>query len=193
MGRSGQMAEAAAARDPRIRVVGHLSGNALAQAYREAHVLVVPSLYEPWGLVVHEGLAYGLPVIATDQVGAADDLVDPDVNGFVVACGIGRAAQRGDERGCRLDAETARRGAFGARSRGSPSFSIERGVEGFVRGCTLAVEHRRGWRRAGVTAARAMSAAPASGAAGARHVASAARRSGSPSSTSGCHRSVRAF
>ena len=48
-------------------------------------MLVVPSLYEPWGLVAHEGLASGLPVIATDQVGAADDLIEPGLNGDVVA------------------------------------------------------------------------------------------------------------
>jgi len=91
-----QMVDAAAAQDTRIRVIGHAAGNALAQAYREADVLVVPSLYEPWGLVVHEGLAYGLPVIATDQVGAADDLVDPGVNGFIVPCGVPAGAHRRD-------------------------------------------------------------------------------------------------
>jgi glycosyltransferase involved in cell wall biosynthesis len=81
------MVEAAAARDPRIRDAGHVAGEALARAYAEADVLIVPSLYEPWGLVVHEGLAYGLPVITTDQVGAADDLIEHDVNGYVAAAG----------------------------------------------------------------------------------------------------------
>ena len=50
-------------------------------------MLIVPSLYEAWGLVVHEGLAYGLPVAVTDQVGAGDDLIDPGVNGYVVPAG----------------------------------------------------------------------------------------------------------
>ena len=34
-----------------------------------------PSLYEPWGLVVEEALFRGLPVIASDKVGSAADMV----------------------------------------------------------------------------------------------------------------------
>ena len=79
--------EAAASRDRRIRLLGHRDGEALAQAYRDAHILLVPSLYEPWGLVVHEGLAHGLPVITTDQVGAGDDLIESGTNGYVVPAG----------------------------------------------------------------------------------------------------------
>ena len=83
--------EAAASQDPRIRLLGHRDGEALADAYRDAHVLIVPSLYEPWGLVVHEGLAHGLPVIATDQVGAGDDLIESGTNGYVVPAGSAQA------------------------------------------------------------------------------------------------------
>ena len=43
-----------------------------------------PSRYDGWGLIVPEGLASGLPVIATDQMGAAIDLVRPGVNGWLV-------------------------------------------------------------------------------------------------------------
>jgi glycosyltransferase involved in cell wall biosynthesis len=135
------MVEAAAARDPRIRLIGHVEGEALATAYRDADVLVVPSLYEPWGLVVHEGLAYGLPVIATDQVGAAEDLIERDVNGYVPTAGsadelrdamsvIARWTPERYEEGSRRSAERL------------ASFSVERGADGFVRGCMLAHEHR---------------------------------------------------
>jgi glycosyltransferase involved in cell wall biosynthesis len=136
------LAEAAAARDPRIRIVGHLAGDALAQAYQDADALAVPSLYEPWGLVVHEGLARGLPVIVTDQVGAADDLVDPGVNGYVVAAGS--AAELGKAMSA-IAAWTPKRREE-ARLRSSErlaSFSVRQGAEGFIRGCALAVEHRR--------------------------------------------------
>jgi glycosyltransferase involved in cell wall biosynthesis len=138
--------EAAAARDPRIQLIGHVEGAALARAYREADVLVVPSLYEPWGLVVHEGLAYGLPVITTDQVGAADDLIEEDVNGYVTTAGssdelreamnaISRWTPARREEGTRCSAERL------------ASFTVERGAEGFVRGCTLALDHRTQTRR----------------------------------------------
>ena len=73
--------------DPRIRVLGYADEQRLPGLYRQADILVVPSVFEAWGLVVHEGLAYGLPVITTDQVGAADDLVDSGVNGYVVPAG----------------------------------------------------------------------------------------------------------
>jgi glycosyltransferase involved in cell wall biosynthesis len=136
------LAEAAAARDPRISMVGHLSGDPLVQAYREADALVVPSLYEPWGLVVHEGLAHGLPVITTDQVGAADDLVDPGVNGYIVRAGS--SAELSDTMD-RISAWTPDR--FEEARRGSAprlaAFSVQSGAEGFIRGCTYALEHRR--------------------------------------------------
>ncbi len=48
--------EAAASRDRRIRLLGHRDGEALAQAYRDAHILLVPSLYEPWGWWSTRGL-----------------------------------------------------------------------------------------------------------------------------------------
>jgi glycosyltransferase involved in cell wall biosynthesis len=137
-----EMVEAAAARDPRIRLIGHAAGDELARAYRDADVLVVPSRYEAWGLVVHEGLAYGLPVVATDQVGAAGDLIEADVNGYVVAAGsaeelgqamtaVARWTPARYEEAARCSAERL------------ASFSVERGADGFVRGCSLALEHRQ--------------------------------------------------
>jgi glycosyltransferase involved in cell wall biosynthesis len=134
--------ESAASRDRRIHAVGHRDGEALANAYREAHVMVVPSLYEPWGLVVHEGLAHGLPVIVTDQVGAGDDLIDPGVNGYVVGAGSAEAlaaAMRAlMEWAPEQWAKAARRS-----DETLPRWTIDRAVEGFIRGCTLAAEHRR--------------------------------------------------
>ncbi len=137
------LVEEAAARDPRIRQLGHAAGSDLGDAYAEADVLVVPSLYEPWGLVVHEALASGLPVIATDHVGAADDLLDSGANGYVVRAGVAD-----DLAGAMADVATwspARRADAAEHSRRKlAAVSIERGAEGFVRGCTLAIEHRRG-------------------------------------------------
>ena len=47
-------------------------------------VLCVPSRYDGWGLVVPEGLASGLPTIATGRTGAALDLITTGANGWVV-------------------------------------------------------------------------------------------------------------
>jgi len=71
----------------RIMLLGRKDSSALLDAYVVADVLVVPSLFEPWGLVVNEGMAAGLPVIATDAVGAVDDLVQHGINGLRVQTG----------------------------------------------------------------------------------------------------------
>jgi glycosyltransferase involved in cell wall biosynthesis len=72
----------------RIRLLGHLSWEELQAAYAAVDALVLPSRYEVWGLVVNEALERGLPVIVSDQVGAADDLVRHGLNGFVVQAGF---------------------------------------------------------------------------------------------------------
>ncbi len=48
-----------------------------------ADVLVLPSLSEPWGLVVNEAMVCGMPVIVSDRCGCAVDLVQNGQNGYV--------------------------------------------------------------------------------------------------------------
>ena len=43
--------------------------------YRSCDVLVIPSDYEPWALVVNEAAAAGLAIVASNVVGAAAELV----------------------------------------------------------------------------------------------------------------------
>jgi glycosyltransferase involved in cell wall biosynthesis len=79
-----------AARDSRIEVAGHVPQDGLPAQYARARALVLPSITtedfrEPWGLVVNEAMHAGLPVIASDAVGAAaGGLVQQGVSGFVV-------------------------------------------------------------------------------------------------------------
>ncbi len=49
-----------------------------------ADVLVLPSLSEPWGLVVNEAMVCGMPVIVSDRCGCSVDLVRNGQNGYVV-------------------------------------------------------------------------------------------------------------
>ncbi len=68
----------------KIKFLGKLFDNELIQEFQEATVLVCPSYFEPWGLVVNEGLSAGLPVIARKEVGATYDLIINKNTGFVV-------------------------------------------------------------------------------------------------------------
>lgn len=52
--------------------------------YAIADVFILPSLYDRFGIVVSEAMASGLPIIATEKVGASADLVRNGVNGYVV-------------------------------------------------------------------------------------------------------------
>lgn len=52
--------------------------------YGLAEALVLPSLVEPWGLVVNEAMAAGLPVVISRQCGCGPELVFPGLNGAIV-------------------------------------------------------------------------------------------------------------
>jgi len=76
--------ESAAAASAAIRYVGRLSGDDVWDAYYAADVFVLPSRDEPWGLVVNEAMAAGLPVVVSDRVGCADDIVVDGGTGLIV-------------------------------------------------------------------------------------------------------------
>ena len=68
----------------RVDFVGFKDWGELPQQYAEANILCVPSRYDGWGLVVPEGLAAGLPVIATDRMGAALEFIETGRNGWLI-------------------------------------------------------------------------------------------------------------
>jgi glycosyltransferase involved in cell wall biosynthesis len=71
----------------RVEFVGFKDWDELPGEYARADVLCVPSRYDGWGLVVPEGLASGLPVIATDRMGAALELLQTGRNGWLIGAG----------------------------------------------------------------------------------------------------------
>ncbi len=71
----------------RVDFVGFKDWDELPVEYARADVLCVPSRYDGWGLVVPEGLASGLPVIATDRMGAALEFVETGRNGWLIPAG----------------------------------------------------------------------------------------------------------
>ncbi|MBC7835500.1 MAG: glycosyltransferase family 4 protein [Phycisphaerales bacterium] len=69
----------------RIHWTGFLGDQAVISAiYRASDVFVLPSQFEPWGVVVNESLASGMALVTTNVVGAAADLVRDGLNGRTV-------------------------------------------------------------------------------------------------------------
>jgi 1,2-diacylglycerol 3-alpha-glucosyltransferase len=63
--------------------VGFKQIDELPSYYALASALILPSTSEPWGLVINEAMACGLPILASSKCGAVLDLVFPGRNGFV--------------------------------------------------------------------------------------------------------------
>ena len=51
--------------------------------YGLASCLVVPSISEPWGLVINEAEAAGLPILASNKCGCVPELVHRGINGYI--------------------------------------------------------------------------------------------------------------
>ena len=84
----------AATRNPSITYCGRLSGEALWARYLAADIFVLPSHFEPWGLVVNEAMAFGLPVVISDAAGCGADLMPEGREGQVFPAGnVERLAQ----------------------------------------------------------------------------------------------------
>jgi glycosyltransferase involved in cell wall biosynthesis len=71
----------------RVRFLGFVNQSRLPSVYHVADLVVVPSEYEPFGLVVNEAMLCGCPAAASDRVGAARDLITSGENGFVYSSG----------------------------------------------------------------------------------------------------------
>ncbi len=124
---------------------GFLNQSELPAAYIAADLLVLPSgWHETWGLVVNEAMNFGLPIVVSDRVGCAADLVRPGWNGFVVESGnVG--PWPGPPQTLVEDPEL--RATFGARSRELvDGYSVERCANGIVAAC-LDGRRAKGGRR----------------------------------------------
>lgn len=76
--------------DHEIKHYSYIPNNELNDYYCNSSVFVLPSLSDSFGLVVLEAMASGLPIIVTENVGAAD-IVNSEENGFVVPIKDSRA------------------------------------------------------------------------------------------------------
>lgn len=70
--------------ESRLRMEGRKTTAELIPFYAYAKALVHPSVSEPWGLVVNEAMAAGLPVIVSRTCGCAPDLIEDKINGCLI-------------------------------------------------------------------------------------------------------------
>jgi 1,2-diacylglycerol 3-alpha-glucosyltransferase len=70
-----------------VRFAGFVQRDRLTTYYALAEVLILPTYSDPWGLVVNEAMACGLPVIVSQVAGCAADLVKENWNGLLISPG----------------------------------------------------------------------------------------------------------
>jgi glycosyltransferase involved in cell wall biosynthesis len=126
--------------DKRVKFLGFINQTALPAAYAAADVLVLPSAYEPFGLVVNEAFACGLPAVVSEACGAAGDLVQEGKTGYIMPVGAVDALA---DRLSRLGADPVLRKALAAGAkRRIARWGPRQNVEAFVEAC-LALGSRR--------------------------------------------------
>ncbi len=79
--------ETRAAADPAIRFLGFRNQTELPRFFDLCSVFVLPSVFEPWGLVVNEAMNAGRAVIVSEDVGCREDLLRDGYNGYSFAPG----------------------------------------------------------------------------------------------------------
>ena len=105
----------------RIQLHGFRQIDELPEYFARADVFVLPSRHDGWGVVINQAMAAGLPIISTDQVGAADDLIEDGKNGFIVSAGQMEPLFQAMKKLC--DNSTLRADMSAANSRLAPSLT----------------------------------------------------------------------
>ncbi len=123
---------------------GFLNRTEVANAYAVADVFALLSREkETFGLVVNEAMNFGLPIVVSDRVGCALDLVSHEHNGFIVPASSARAAAGAFER---LVCDADLRERMGAASRERiDTWSVEQSARGII-GAALAATANGGNR-----------------------------------------------
>lgn len=62
---------------------GYVAFPEIVRYYKASDVFVLPSVFEPWGLVVNEAMTLGLPAVVSSDVGCRKDLIETGNNGYI--------------------------------------------------------------------------------------------------------------
>ncbi|MCB9170095.1 MAG: glycosyltransferase family 4 protein [Flavobacteriales bacterium] len=77
-----QVIRSASGSHPRIRHLGFVQADRMPEVMAQCGVFVLPSTYEPWGVVVQEHAAAGFPLVLSDAVGAGERFLSEPLNGY---------------------------------------------------------------------------------------------------------------
>ncbi|RXH16942.1 glycosyltransferase family 4 protein [Bradyrhizobium guangzhouense] len=106
-----------------------LAWSEMSRPYLESRLLMLPSLFDCWGLVCNEAMQCGVPCLVSPHVGAADELVRDGLSGFVRELDVSRWVEAASS----ALSEPARWEALSAAARSDVSeFTIDRAAEAFV-------------------------------------------------------------
>lgn len=72
---------------PSIKHFGFVQPKDMGPFVLATGVFIMPSRFEPWGVVLHEMCAAGLPAICSDRVGAAEAFIKEEKNGYIYHSG----------------------------------------------------------------------------------------------------------
>lgn len=72
---------------PKIKHFGFVQPNQLGTITKDTGVFILPSTFEPWGVVVHEYAAAGFPLLCSSKIGAAETFLENGKNGYVFEAG----------------------------------------------------------------------------------------------------------
>jgi glycosyltransferase involved in cell wall biosynthesis len=70
-----------------VMFLGFVNQSALPALYKMVDLMILPSTYEPFAVVVNEAMCCGCPVMVSNRVGAAKDLVVPVAPDFIFPAG----------------------------------------------------------------------------------------------------------
>lgn len=125
-----------------VKFLGFINQLKLPEFYTVVDLMILPSTYEPFAVVVNEAMCCGCPVMVSNRVGAGNDLVVPVAPDFVFPAGNVEAlaeklsgALRNPQRLQQLKAAVVAH---------IKTWSPERNVDAMVRAIEAGVQHARG-------------------------------------------------